>query len=202
MGTWIAEQITCKLIASSVIEEGDGELYCYGFFLLITRFFFFLVTAITGFLAGVLFESVVFYGMFMLLRTYAGGVHAKTEGQCTVLTTITLSASILGIKVMGQIFSMLVPLAMLTFGSISISLLSPLDTQDKPLDESEKKYYRLICLILVALCIIFAMISRMLRLNTVYYPIVAGVFLEGVLLCIGKVVNYQKTQTIYFSNHQ
>ena len=43
MGTWIAEQITCKLIASSVIEEGDGELYCYGFFLLITRFFFSLL---------------------------------------------------------------------------------------------------------------------------------------------------------------
>lgn len=202
MATRIAAFITSKMLALSVIEEDDRELYCYGYFLLITRFFFFLVTAITGFLAGVLLESVVFYGMFMLLRTYAGGVHAKTERQCTVLTTITLSASILGIKVMGQILSMLVPLAMLAFGSISIALLSPLDTQEKPLDESEKKHYRLICLILVALCIISAMISRLLRLNTVYYPIVASVFLEGVLLCIGKVISYQKTHTINFSNHQ
>ena len=193
MGTWIAEQITCKLIASSVIEEGDGELYCYGFFLLITRFFFFLVTAITGFLAGVLFESVVFYGMFMLLRTYAGGVHAKTERQCTVLTTIALSASILEIKAMGQAFSMLVPIAMLTFGSISIALLSPLDTQEKPLDKPEKKHYRLICLILVAPCIISSIVFRLLLLNSVYYPIVASVFLEGVLLGIGKVVNYRRT---------
>ena len=78
MATRIAAYITNKMLASSVIEEGDSELYCYGFFLLITRFFFFLVTAITGFLSGLLFESIAFYGVFMLLRSYAGGVHAKT----------------------------------------------------------------------------------------------------------------------------
>lgn len=193
MTTRIAAYITNRMLALSVIEEDDRELYCYGFFLLITRSFFFLVTAITGFLSGVLFESLVFYGMFMLLRTYAGGVHAKTERQCTVLTTIALSASILGIKAMGQAFGMLVPIAMLTFGSISIALLSPLDTQEKPLDKTEKKHYRLICLILVALCIISSIISRLLLLNSVYYPIVASVFLEGVLLGIGKVVNYRRT---------
>ena len=60
MATRIAAYITNKMLASSVIEEGDSELYCYGFFLLITRFFFFLVTAITGFLSGLLFESIAF----------------------------------------------------------------------------------------------------------------------------------------------
>ena len=87
MGTWIAEHITQKLIASSVIEEGDRELYSYGFFLLVTRFFFFLVTVFVGLLMGIGGESVLFYMVFFILRTYAGGVHAKTETACTVFTT-------------------------------------------------------------------------------------------------------------------
>ena len=42
MATTLAERIVRKLIAVSVVEEGDRELYIYGFFLLITRFYFFL----------------------------------------------------------------------------------------------------------------------------------------------------------------
>lgn len=61
MGTWIAEQITCKLIASSVIEEGDRELYSYGFFLLISKIFFFFVAVIAGLLTDTTVESIIFY---------------------------------------------------------------------------------------------------------------------------------------------
>ena len=44
MATAIAERIVGKLIAASAVEEVDRELYIYGFFLLITRFYFFLVS--------------------------------------------------------------------------------------------------------------------------------------------------------------
>lgn len=64
MGTWIAEQITCKLIASSVIEEGDRELYSYGFFLLISKIFFFFVAVIAGLLTDTTVESIIFYVVF------------------------------------------------------------------------------------------------------------------------------------------
>ena len=69
MGTWIAEQITCKLIASSVIEEGDRELYSYGFFLLISKIFFFFVAVIAGLLTDTTVESIIFYVVRGWIRT-------------------------------------------------------------------------------------------------------------------------------------
>ena len=187
MATNIAAYITQKMVEASVIEECDKALYQYGFYLIVSRILFLLVSGAVGFFLRIFAESILFYFVFSSLRTYAGGIHAKTEGECTVLTTIALSVSILGIKVMEQTSSMLVPTVMLIFGSLSIILFSPLDTQEKPLEEVERIYYRAICLILTALCIISIIISKWLLTNTVCYPTITGVFLEGILLCIGKV---------------
>lgn len=61
MATVLAERIVSKLIASSAVKEADRELYVYGFFLLITRSFFFLVAVAFGSILGIPCESVIFY---------------------------------------------------------------------------------------------------------------------------------------------
>ena len=69
MATAIAERIVGKLIAASAVEEVDRELYVYGFFLLITRFYFFLVTIAFGCFLKIPCESVIFYIVF-----FPGGI--------------------------------------------------------------------------------------------------------------------------------
>lgn len=189
MATRIAECITQKLLASSVIEEGDRELYNYGFFLLITRFFFFIITVLAGFLVSIPGESILFYIVFMSLRTYAGGVHARTETACTILTTLALTVSVFGIKVMELTSSNLISVLMLTIGGLCILMFSPLDTKDKPLSNSEKRHYRMICYVLLSLCIVISIVSRILLKTALYYPVSCGIVLEGILLSIGKVYN-------------
>lgn len=186
MGTWIAEKITQKLIASSVIEEGDRELYVYGFFLLTNKILYFLVAAIAGALVGVTVESVVFYIVFMGLRTYAGGIHAKTELACTVLTTLALTVSVLGIKQLNIHTGEALPLLLLGSGSICILLISPLDTADKPLTPEEKLYYRYICTKILGVYLLLIGVARWLMWKNVAYAIIAGIFLEGLLLLAGK----------------
>lgn len=192
MAVKIAEHITQKLIRASIIEEDDRELYRYGFFLLTTRLFFFFVTATTGLIAGVLLESILFYTVFMLLRTYAGGVHAKTETACTILTTLALTVSVFGIKFVKlentQFFSELILIA----SSLSIFLLAPLDSKYKPLTKQEKKHYQVICHAILALLLVSILFAKMFSLDILYYPITWGIFLEGILLCIGKKFNYKK----------
>lgn len=189
MATRIAECITQKLLASSVIEEGDRELYNYGFFLLITRFFFFIITVFAGFFASIPGESILFYMVFMSLRTYAGGVHARTETACTILTTLALTVSVFGIKVMELANSNLISVLMLTIGGLCILVFSPLDTKGKPLTNQEKRHYGMICYILVSLCIMISIIAQIASFSMVHYSIACGVFLEGALLCIGKIDN-------------
>lgn len=195
MASWIANRMTQMLITSSLIEEGDRELYNYGFFMLISRIFFFLVTAIAGLLMNIPFESILFYVVFMVLRAYAGGVHAKTEIACSVLTTFVLIASVIGIKQLESLGNSLIPLLMLGTGSLCILLFSPLDTKEKPLDEQEKGKYRAICVAIVLLCIMAAVIAQLLSIHGIFCTIVCSIFLESILLAVGK-MNYMKTKKL------
>lgn len=187
MAVRIAEHITQKLIMESIIEEDDRELYCYGFFLLITHFFFFLVTATTGFIGGIWLESVVFYAVFMILRTYAGGVHAKSETVCTTLTTLSLTSTVYGIKRIDLLDINMFMLPLLAVGTGVILLLSPLDTMEKPLENHERKLFRTVSCTLALIFAVIAVISQLLSFFRLSYPIICSICLEGILLVIGKV---------------
>lgn len=192
MGTWIAERITQRLIASSVIEEGDRELYSYGFFLLVTKLFFFLVAAAAGVLTDAAFESILFYAVFMFLRSYAGGIHAKTEAACTVLTTLVLIASVLAIQYLQMHTGRALPALMLGIGSLCIYVYSPLDTSEKPLDAQEKKWYRTICMVALSVCVIASLIAWRCQQESIFYPVSFGIFLESILLMLGKVCGHRE----------
>lgn len=190
MGTWIAERITQKLVAASVIEEGDRDLYSYGFFLMVTRLFFFLITVAAGLFLGVPCESAVFYIVFFPLRTYAGGIHAKTEAACTVLTTIAMGAVVFSIKMLETSNTEILPL--LISSNLCILLFSPLDSQEKPLDAEDRRKYRKICYGLLIVWDAVATAAAILTLPVLYYPVACGMFLEAVLLSIGKLCNRKK----------
>ena len=187
--------MTRMLVTSSLIEEGDRELYSYGFFMLISRIYFFLVTLVTGLLMDIPFESTLFYVVFMVLRTYAGGVHAKSEIACSVLTTMAMISSVLGIKQLESLENGAIPLLMLVAGSLCILLFSPLDTKEKPLDEQEKRKYRAFCVVVALLCIVVAVIAQLLSIHGVFFAITCSIFLEGILLAVGK-LNYMNTKKL------
>ena len=185
MATKFAERIVRKLIAVSAVEEVDRELYVYGFFLLISHIFFFLITVAFGCFLRISCESVIFYIVFMLLRSYAGGVHARTEMACTVWTMVAMGMATVFIKVL-EASTVKIPLCVLFF-NICLLVLSPLDSGEKPLDAEEKHRYRKICLILVFICDVVAAAASMLATPMLYYPVVCGMGVEVVLLVIGKI---------------
>lgn len=188
MATRIAEYVTQKLLESSVIEEGDRELFVYGFFLLVMRSFFLFITVFAGLMVSIPGESILFYMVFMFLRTYAGGVHARTEMTCTILTSLTLIISVFGIKFMEQMNNDIIPVLMFIGGCVSILLFSPLDTKEKPLEEWEKKKYRTVCVAIVLFCIAVILIAYKLALNAILYPLACGVFLKEHYWLLGKYV--------------
>lgn len=186
MATTLAECIVGKLIAASVIEEGDRGLYVYGFFLLITRCFFFLVTIAVGCLLEILCESVIFYIVFILLRSYAGGVHAKTEMACTVWTTVAMGGTVAAIKILE--ISAWEMILLVLVADICILLFSPLDSPEKPLDEKDYGKYRKICVNLLMIYNAIELIVAVLQLYTICCSVLYGMCLEAILLSTGKCV--------------
>ena len=186
MGTWIAEHITQKLIESSVIEESDRELYSYGFFLLLSSVLYLVVAAIFGSAFGILWESVVLYFLFSILREYAGGIHAKTEHGCMLSTILALLLSIIGIRKMMQAELSTVAMVFLIVGCATVFLFSPLDVPEKPLSAENWRYYRRISRRLAAAYALLGIWAAAAGWS-ILYPIAASTTLEGVLLLAGTI---------------
>lgn len=189
MSSRLAERLTQMLIASAAIEDGDRELYSYGCFLLVSNAFFLLVTAIIGFLLGIPKTSVLFYVLFTLLRGYAGGVHAKTENVCTVLTTLAMAASLTAIRLMETVQAQFIPWWLLGIGSVVVLFFSPLDTAEKPLKGHERTRYKVLSVVILLGYLFMAFVVSCLAQMNVIYAIACSVFLEGILLIAGKIYN-------------
>lgn len=186
MATWLAQQIVQKLLTSAIIDLDDAELYTYGFFLLISKVLYFCIAFFTGIILRIPFASIVFYLSFLLLRGYAGGIHAKTETACTILTSLAIIGSLLLIKIMLTWESWIVFSLMLAGASICVWRLSPLDTDTKPLNKHEKTQYRRVSITILCGYWLGIIITWCLTWKNISYALITTVFLESLLLAIGK----------------
>ena len=186
MITKLASNITGALCALAVIEDEDQELYIYGFFVLLSHGIFFVISASFGIIFGTLWESIVFYIMFSILRRYAGGFHASRESTCTLCTTIALFMSSAGISILEKAGGIVLPLLMIVLGTVVISLLSPLDSEEKPLTQNECQYYRRKSLVTVWAIIVIALGAIVVNVLGLLCSAALCMVLESFLLVMGK----------------
>lgn len=179
--------ITEALYKSQVIAEEDKELYTYGFFVLLSKGLFFLVSALFGWMLGVLWESIVFYIMFSMLRGYAGGFHASKESVCTCCTTASLFLSSLSIWYMQRIGNSIIPFCILAVCGAVIYLLAPLDSEDKPLTRAELVLYRQKTRAIDITIVIISIVGLCLHLPAILHAASISMALECILLVLGKV---------------
>lgn len=178
--------ITEALYKSQVIAEEDKELYTYGFFVLLSKTLFFLVSALFGWVFGVLWESMVFYIMFSTLRSYAGGFHASKESVCTFCTTVSLFLSSMCIWYMERIGNTVIPFGILVVCGAVVYLLAPLDSEDKPLTRAEMVLYRQKTRSIDIAIVIISIVGLCLHLPAILHAASISMALECVLLVLGK----------------
>lgn len=182
----ISSSISEKLCYANVIPAEDQELYSYGFFLLMSRSFFFVITFIFGFLFKTLWESIAFYFLFSILRGYAGGVHASEESVCMLFTTLLLFLASAFLRMMKMSTCTVVAAGMLLVGGMVVFLLSPLDSEEKPLSPSENRYYRRISRAISSAMILTGSVAIILKFHSLLYVVSECISFEGVLLLAGK----------------
>lgn len=181
----MAKKAVKLLDVQSNMEAEDKELYEYGFHMLFAKSFFFLLSVLLGYLFHIIMESTVFFLLFSAIRSYAGGVHAKKESSCTILTSGALLAAIAGIKWNIVTDQLLVPLS-LSFASAAIVLAyAPLDSSQKPLDQEERKQFRKTSCLLLLLIGAIAVFSLVIQRKGLFCACAGSLTLEGILLLAG-----------------
>ena len=182
----IADRISEEMLHEGLILEEDRELYQYGFFLLISRGIFFVIAGIAGALVGNLWDSIFFYILFSFLRGYAGGLHADREAVCLFSTTASLFLAAKIIFCLRRGNYVILSCGVLVVCSALVLLIAPLDSDSKPLGESEMRHYRKITRHLILLMNLSSFVWLMAGYPQFLFIscVVTGV--EAVLLILGK----------------
>lgn len=183
----LSQKITEKLLESGIISEEEQELYIYGLFILISTVMYFVLNCIFGLMLGCFFESVIFFTAFQFIRKYAGGYHAATETRCEIMSTISLFACIVVIRLSRSYDLDTVLFCISLIAAAIIALFSPLDTPEKPLSEKEFKYFRKISWIILFVITAAAIITYCVSFDPVLIPCCLSLILESILLSAGKI---------------
>lgn len=183
----LSAQLTNRFIANGTISENERELYCYGFFMLLSQLLYFIFAAVFGLILGCFFESVVFYIAFQFIRRYAGGYHAKTETRCEIMSALSIITCIVIIHFSTVYNFNIVLLCWAAVATIFIAALSPLDTPEKPLSEKEFSYFRKISWIVLFVLVTAIVISFFVGFRVVFVSCSMSLILESILLIAGKI---------------
>lgn len=145
-----------------------------------------MIAGIAGALVGNLWDSIFFYILFSLLRGYAGGLHADREAVCLFSTTASLFLAAKIIFCLRRGNYVILSCGVLVVCSALVLLIAPLDSDSKPLGESEMRHYRKVTRLLTLLMNLSSFVWLMAGYPQFLFIncVVTGV--EAVLLILGK----------------
>ena len=140
-----SQKIADYLISQEVIDKDEFDIYVYGYETALSGIIDFLMISIIGWFTHQLHSTLVFFVMFVSIRLYVGGYHAKTYFQCKIMFIsiylLVIFLSNLYLPIVGIVIALVSYL-------ITVICFAPIENINKPLDDSEKKKYRKIGIVL------------------------------------------------------
>lgn len=132
------------LIRHQVIEHQQAPIYQYGFEILISSAITCMIAVGLGIAFKCLFASLLYFGMFVVLRSICGGYHANTYWQCNMVfflvTTIVLALfRVLPISKFNELHYCTIALSILI-----TAVYAPVENKNKPLTKNQKTIFRII----------------------------------------------------------
>lgn len=170
------------------IDLDETEVIKYGLEIIILKFIFWMSSLSVGILMGCFIESVIYIALFTVLRSYAGGYHAKSRIKCFIQSMFTVIVAMLLLKLAGTyyIFSILLFIPTVFF-SILIWKFAPVDTKNKILESDENIKFKKKTRIILSLEIILAFIAYYLDFIILSAPTMLAINTSGILLLVGYI---------------
>lgn len=166
----IALKITNFIFKNTELDLELFEVYKYGIEITISSLLniFWIITA--GIVQSDVISGVVFLAVFISLRSFVGGYHAKTYFMCNALFLLTYLVVyyvnlVAAAFIDGELFSRFLTVLIL-LGIIPIIAFAPVQNKNKPLSEKQSR----ICRILgIAMFILISIIALILHYSEIKY---------------------------------
>lgn len=181
-----AKKINETLLEKGIVQTEDAELYRYGIENGITVAGNLFASVIFGIATGRLGIILVFLLFYATLRSYSGGIHCRSNVGCFFMSlAVLLIPAYTGGFVMAH-----VPKAVLIFWGVlvvvTIFILSPVESINKPLDDAERKYYARVshCITVLQVCVLLVLFC--MGLWDYFYAGYISLVLVAFFMILGK----------------
>ena len=147
----IADNIT-KIFFEKNVNVTSYEVHRYGMEAIISTVVDIILVTGTGYITNYLIESILYFGIFGLIRKFSGGYHCNTHFKCL---TLHLMLFIIYILTVNYYITLSIPIYIF---SISVFvLLSPI--KNRKLNKEQYQNYKLISLSILMVMIMLANIT-------------------------------------------
>lgn len=161
--------VTNWLIKNNAIKEKDRELYEYAIHSLWLLIAPILLAFVFGAVMGTAGKGLLVIFLFVFVRKFSGGYHAKSESNCLIGSSILIALCVYCAKHMHYTWGFGVVTAI---SVISLSVFSPIDSANRRLKEEEKMLYR-------------KLTERIAGIFLILHVILVSVGVETYAVCIG-----------------
>ena len=187
------EKFSSKLIeffvSNDLIKNEDKEIYKYAVNIILSSLIHIATVMIIGLCFNLFIESLVFYFSFIAIRKFAGGYHAKTPVRCYLFSFASNIIILCLVKWLSSINTLFIFIFIIfeLLCVVLIILMSPLDTENNPLNSYEKKWYKTLA-VLISVCIfIISLFCVLTELRNIGYSLICGVIMSTLVLLMRKV---------------
>lgn len=179
----LSEKLTGYVINAGAISEELYAVYQYGFQIGLEMFCCFGVCLTIAIYLHMIPEFIVSAGIFMLLRTYAGGVHLNSFQACFICS-VTVQTFILYISGRYQL-SIVNAWIMILVGGILIGVMAPVDNVNRELDGNEKLHCKKKTITILMSVLIFTIFCTFAGAEKIVSLAALTVLVIAISQCIG-----------------
>lgn len=142
-------RITCAIVETQIkagfLKDEDRDIYEYGYMLVIET----LLNILVGILIGLIFRAIdtvlIFWLLYIPLRIFCGGWHAKKSWQCLIASNAILLFVIKAEEILTSGTAWITVLVDILLAAVLI-ILSPVSTKHKPITAGEKSRFKRNCI--------------------------------------------------------
>ena len=175
----VATKLTNRLLLSGVINAEEEEIYIYGFELLLSFLFSTAVILAIGIAVQAVLPTIAFLAVFIVLRSYTGGFHARTYAVCSLVTF-----SVYGVVMLLSHFLTVGYIEYLVMGVIGVVLLvifAPVRHPNKELTAQDIKRNKIISVVVFILFlsagVMLCLANMYIESASIYFALIADLLL-------------------------
>ncbi len=136
----LAVKLTDYILDKGAIRKESYDIYCFGFQTAMEMVSCIVVSLFIALKMHMVLEYAIFLGIFILVRSYAGGLHLDSFWACFFCSCVVQSGVLLAAKnyQLSKIASLIIILSMV----LMIKIIKPVEHANRPLEANAKKYFQ------------------------------------------------------------